>query len=161
MVRGYPQELRKKWRPWVSGSKCREEVLRTESMYIFLIRGCFDVLQMSFSYFRSFSVLGGPCNISSKNQSWVSCMALEPPILLIGDSRIRMFSWVVHDMYISIENVYSKCIQWSKQNIHVEHPDLIPRKPTDAWYYDRHNKYHNYRHKNKYGETILSMLRDK
>ena len=84
-------------------------------------------------------------------------MALEPPILLIGDSRIRMLSWVVHYMYISIENVYS----WAKQNIHVEHRGIMPRSLTDAWYYDRHNKYHNYRHKNKYGETTLSMLKDK
>ena len=43
------------------------------------------------------------CNISSKNHSWISCMALEPPILLIGDSRMRMLSWVVYDMYISIK----------------------------------------------------------
>ena len=94
------------------------------------------------------------CNISSKNQSLRSCMALDPPILLIGDSRIRMLSWVVHDMYISIENVYS----FSKKNLHVEHPDLMHRKRSDACRW--HNKHDNFRHKNKYGETILSMLWD-
>ena len=94
------------------------------------------------------------CNISSKNQSWVSCMALEPPILLIGDSRIRILSWVLHDMYISIENVFS----WTKQNI--EHPDIMPRKRNDAWYYGWHNKHGNFRHKNKYVENILSILWD-
>ena len=45
------------------------------------------------------------CDLQLKFKSLSSCLAKDPPLLLIGDSRIRGLTHVIHNMITSIENV--------------------------------------------------------